>query len=146
MTALRRSPRVLRDEARNGCSWVTGNSEKSVQEPAEIPGRGIDGVTTAEEPEPTAVLVLDLPIVAGSAALAIGRPPLSGDAFGSVRAPDPVPLAAPNELRRRMVRQHRQGLDRLRRFQQPSWTRQGRGPGSLGRRAQRADVAHAALR
>src|SRR5208337_2683839 len=85
MTALRRSPRVLRDAARNGCSWVTGNSEKSVQEPAEIPGRGIDGVTTAEEPEPTAVLVLDLPIVAGSAALAIGRPPLSGDAFGSVR-------------------------------------------------------------
>src|SRR5208283_2767668 len=75
---------------------VTGNSEKSVQGPAEIPGRGIDGVTTAEEPEPTAVLVLDLPIVAGSAALAIGRPPLSGDAFGSVRAPDPVPLAAPD--------------------------------------------------
>ena len=33
--------------------------EKPVQEPAEIAGREIDGVTAAEEPEPAAVLVLD---------------------------------------------------------------------------------------
>ena len=40
------------------------SSEKSVQEPAKIAGRGIDGVAAAEEPEPAAVLVLDLPVVA----------------------------------------------------------------------------------
>ena len=49
-------------------------SEKSVQEPAKIAGRGIDGVAAAEQPEPASVLVLDLPVVADRAAFAITSP------------------------------------------------------------------------
>ncbi len=49
---------------------------------------------------------LDLPAIARGGAFAIGSPPFAADALPAIGAADAVGLAAPDELRQRLVGRH----------------------------------------
>src|SRR5215469_10508581 len=76
-----------------------------------------------EEPEAASLLVLDAVIIAYRLALALALPPFAGDALGPIGAAYPMRQATPAEEDRRVIRDWRDRLDRLRPWQEPDGPR-----------------------
>src|SRR5215813_2391554 len=77
--------------------------------------------TRPEQPEAPPLLVLDTVIVADrvNVAGAARLPPFIGNPLRSIGTCHAMPAAPPNEVKRRVVRQQPECLDRLRRLEQP---------------------------
>src|SRR4051812_2333245 len=103
--------------------WAAGfiaerRSEKTVQEPVPVTGAGIAAIAAAEQPEAASFLVLNLIVIAYCVHLTVALPPLAGDPLRPAGAVDTMLDVAPGEGAGGIIRQQRNGVDRLRRSEQ----------------------------
>ena len=99
-------------------------SKKPVQKPPHIPRLRITPIASPEQPETASILVLHTEIIPHRHPLPVTLPPFPGDAFRPIGVAHPVTHPPPGECDRRMIRQQRHRIDRLRRIEQPHRPRQ----------------------